>query len=255
MRVSPIVNSFSSGELSPRLMGRTDSDKYTSGAEVMENFLPLPHGGALRRGGTKHIAEVKTSTQEQRLIPFEFSIDQTYDLEIGNQYIRFYTESSGEYGQVQSGGSAYEITSPWLESEVDGIQYAQNADVMWLVHPNHPPQRLIRNNHTSWSLAAEVYGFTALNEVNPDDTKTLAFTQQLTGRLQHTPQLTATLLLLCSMSSVCGTQGLMQSLSLCGVVKQAYIITLRLALTPTNHCFIPLHLIELTVLSGLLLQR
>ena len=176
MRVSPIVNSFSSGELSPRLMGRTDSDKYTSGAEVMENFLPLPHGGALRRGGTKHIAEVKTSTQEQRLIPFEYSIDQTYDLEIGNQYIRFYTESSGEYGQVQSGGSAYEITSPWLESEVDGIQYAQNADVMWLVHPNHPPQRLIRNNHTSWSLAAEVYGFTALNEVNHDDTKTLAFT-------------------------------------------------------------------------------
>lgn len=179
MRISPIVNSFSSGELSPRLMGRTDSDKYTSGAEVMENFLPLPHGGALRRGGTKHIAEVKTSTQEQRLIPFEYSIDQTYDLEIGNQYIRFYTEdSSGLYGQVQSSSVTYEITAPWLESEVDDIQYAQNADVMWLVHPNHPPQRLIRNNHTSWTLAAESFGFTPLNEVNQDDTKTFTFQNQ-----------------------------------------------------------------------------
>ena len=95
MRISPIVNAFSSGELSPRLMGRTDSPKYTSGAEVMENFLPLPHGGALRRGGTKHIAEVKNSAQHQRLIPFEYSITQTYDLEVGEQYIRFYTESAG----------------------------------------------------------------------------------------------------------------------------------------------------------------
>jgi hypothetical protein len=175
MRISPIVNSFSSGELSPRLMGRTDSDKYTSGAEVMENFIPLPHGGALRRGGTRHIAEVKTSTQEQRLIPFEYSIDQTYDLEIGNEYIRFYTESAGVYGQVQSGGSAYEITAPWLESEVDDIQFAQNADIMWLVHPNHPPQRIVRVSHTSWTLTAESFDFTPLNEVNYDDTQTLAF--------------------------------------------------------------------------------
>lgn len=178
MRLAPIVNSFSAGELSPRLMGRTDSPKYTNGAEVMENFIPLPHGGALRRGGTKHIAEVKASTEHQRLIPFEYSIDQTYDLEVGNQYIRFYTESAGEYGQVQSGGSAYEITAPWLDTEVDDIQYAQNADVMWLVHPNHPPQRLTRQGHTSWTLAAEAYEFTPLNEVNQDDTKTFLFANQ-----------------------------------------------------------------------------
>ena len=46
---------------------------------------------------------------------------------------------------------------------------------MWLVHPNHPPQRLTRQGHTSWTLAAEAYEFTPLNEVNQDDAKTLAF--------------------------------------------------------------------------------
>ena len=46
MRLSPIINSFASGELSPRLMGRTDSPKYATGCEVMENFMALPHGGA-----------------------------------------------------------------------------------------------------------------------------------------------------------------------------------------------------------------
>ena len=59
MRLTPITNSFSSGELSPRLMGRTDSPKYASGCEVMENFIALPHGGAKRRGGTEFINEVK----------------------------------------------------------------------------------------------------------------------------------------------------------------------------------------------------
>ena len=53
MRLSPIINSFASGELSPRLMGRTDSPKYATGCEVMENFMALPHGGAKRRGGTR----------------------------------------------------------------------------------------------------------------------------------------------------------------------------------------------------------
>ena len=50
MRLTPIVNSFASGELSPRLYGRTDSPKYASGCETMENFMALPHGGAMRRG-------------------------------------------------------------------------------------------------------------------------------------------------------------------------------------------------------------
>ena len=58
MRLTPIINSFSSGELSPRLMGRTDSQKYSTGCEVMENFMALPHGGAKRRGGTRFINTV-----------------------------------------------------------------------------------------------------------------------------------------------------------------------------------------------------
>lgn len=176
MRISPIVNSFSSGELSPRLMGRTDSPKYSSGCEVMENFIALPHGGARRRGGTRFINAVKNSAHNTRLVPFEFNVSQTYVLELGNYYMRFYTNSSGVFGQVQSSGSTYEITTPWSHSEISEIQYAQNADTMWLVHPNHPPQKLIRQGHTNWSLAAEVFKKGPFNEVNQNDTVTIAFT-------------------------------------------------------------------------------
>ena len=43
------INSFNAGELSPYLYARTDYDKYGSGCLTMENFVPLPYGGASRR--------------------------------------------------------------------------------------------------------------------------------------------------------------------------------------------------------------
>jgi len=83
---------FTAGELSPRLDGRTDLNKYFNGTKTLENMLIHPHGGASRRSGTKFIHEVKTSSVQTRLIPFEFSTTQTYIMEFGNQYIRFYKD-------------------------------------------------------------------------------------------------------------------------------------------------------------------
>ena len=171
MRLTPIVNSFASGELSPRLYGRTDSPKYATGCEVMENFMALPHGGAKRRGGTRFINEVKNSAHTTRLIPFEFSVDQTYVLEFGNNYIRFYTNG----GQVQSSGSAYEITTTYTHSQVNELQFAQNADVMWIVHPSHKPRKLTRLAHASWTIADEIFKKGPFLPVNQNESLTLTF--------------------------------------------------------------------------------
>ena len=72
--------------------GRTDFEKYSSGAKKLENMLVHPQGAATRRVGTQFISEVKTSANKTRLIPFEFSTTQTYMLEFGNQYIRFFKD-------------------------------------------------------------------------------------------------------------------------------------------------------------------
>jgi len=183
MRLTPIINSFSSGELSPRLMGRTDSQKYNTGCEVMENFIALPHGGAKRRGGTRFINEVKNSAHTTRLISFEFSVDQTYVLEFGNNYMRFYTNG----GQVQVNSAPYEITTTYTHSQVNELQFAQNADVMWITHPNHPPRKLTRLAHASWTIADEVFKKGPFLPVNQDEALTLTFastsaaTQNLTA--------------------------------------------------------------------------
>ncbi len=142
------IPSFTAGQLSPRMEGRTDFQKYFSAGTVINNFIVQPHGPVARRPGSYFVAEVKDSSKDTRLIPFSFSTTQTYILEFGDQYIRFYKDN----GQITSGGSAYEIASPYLEAELFDIKFAQSADVMYICHPNHAVRKLARTGHTSWTL-------------------------------------------------------------------------------------------------------
>nr|BAR34695.1 putative tail tubular protein B [uncultured Mediterranean phage uvMED] len=142
------IPSFTAGEMSNSMQGRTDFAKYFSAASRIENFVVLPHGPVTRRPGTYFVSEVKTSSAKTRLIPFTFSTTQTYILEFGNQYIRFYKDD----GQITSGGSAYEISTPYTTAQLFNLKFAQSADVMYITHESHAVRKLSRTGHTSWSL-------------------------------------------------------------------------------------------------------
>lgn len=89
-------NSFTGGEISPRLYGRSETSEYGRGLKTNINAIGLPHGPSRRRNGSQYIAEVKDSSAAVRLIRYQFSQDTAFVLEFGNQYIRFFTNS----GQV-----------------------------------------------------------------------------------------------------------------------------------------------------------
>jgi hypothetical protein len=91
MRATPLKYSFNAGELTPLLDGRTDQAKYFNGASVLENFIPTVQGPIIRRGGTMYANEVKASANRTWLRRFNFNVTQSYMLEFGDQYIRFYT--------------------------------------------------------------------------------------------------------------------------------------------------------------------
>lgn len=91
MKALPLKTSFNGGELSPRLGARTDETKYGSGVSSLENFIPTVQGPIIRRGGNVYVHEVKTSANRTWLIPFQFNVVGSYALEIGDQYMRFYT--------------------------------------------------------------------------------------------------------------------------------------------------------------------
>jgi len=92
-KTTPILTNFTAGEFSPLLYGRVDIAKYYNAAETIENFISQPYGGIVRRPGTYHVSEVKDSSKITRLIPFQFSTDQAYVVELGHLYARFYMDN------------------------------------------------------------------------------------------------------------------------------------------------------------------
>lgn len=152
-RYSFVQTNFTAGEISPKLLGRTDFDRYPNGCQELVNFIIMPHGGITRRMGTYYTANARYNNKNARLIPFIFSTVQAYIIEMGDQYFRFYKDN----GQILSLGVPYTISSTYLESELWQIGYAQSADVLYIAHPNHPPAKLTRTSDTSWTLSDVVF--------------------------------------------------------------------------------------------------
>jgi len=149
-----IQPSFSGGELAPSLHARVDLAKYAVGLKTCRNFLVQAHGGVTNRAGTKYICETEDSTKTTRLIPFEFNTEQTYVLEFGDLKMRVIKDG----GQVESGGSPVEITTPYAHTELAALNFTQSADVMTICHPSYPPKELKRTSHTAWTLTSITFG-------------------------------------------------------------------------------------------------
>lgn len=90
-RASPMKYSVNAGALSPLLDGRVDQPKYAGGCSYIHNILPTVQGPGIRRGGLGFINEV-FSQGRCWLWKFVFNVQQTFQLEFGNQYIKFYTQ-------------------------------------------------------------------------------------------------------------------------------------------------------------------
>ena len=146
-----IQPTFAGGELSPSLYSRVDLQKYTSGLKTARNIIIHPHGGASNRPGTRVVAETKNSGA-CRVVPFEYSTEQSYIIEFGHEYCRFYKDD----GQIQSGVSLetpYEISTPYQVEDLSDLKFTQSADVLYIVHPSYAPRTLTRADHDDWTLA------------------------------------------------------------------------------------------------------
>lgn len=174
-KASPLLSSFNGGEFSPALEGRVDLGKYQSACKQMVNFIPMVQGPARRRSGTRFVEEVKDSSDRTWLIRFEFSESQAYILEFGDQYIRFYTN----HGQVLSGGSPYEIASPYTAADLTNangtlrLRTVQSGDVIYIVHPSYEPRKLSRFGATNWTLTTINFVGGPFLDIDPDNSTTI----------------------------------------------------------------------------------
>lgn len=82
--------SFRSGEWNPSLHARIDLRSYAEALATCYNFYVLPEGGAANRPGFEYVDATKYHDKRSRLKQFQFSVVETYMLEFGERYIRFY---------------------------------------------------------------------------------------------------------------------------------------------------------------------
>ena len=91
LKVNTIQTNFTSGELSPWLLGRSDIERYQNGAETIENMLVRHQGGVVRRLGTKNVSRAAEQDIDAvvRVQEFAFSRDDAVLVEISLGRFRF----------------------------------------------------------------------------------------------------------------------------------------------------------------------
>lgn len=82
-------SSFVGGEVTPSVHARVDLQSYVSWLGTCRNFIVVPQGGVKNRSGTQFAARTKTG-ERVMLLPFKFSQGESYILEFGHEYVRFY---------------------------------------------------------------------------------------------------------------------------------------------------------------------
>ena len=151
MRIIQFQTNFSVGELDPLIRARTDLQQYQNALEEATNIIIQPQGGFKRRDGLKFIHDFGATYTDFKVIPFEFSVDDSYLLVLVNQ--RIYIFKTGVL-QTNINGSG----NDWLDATdittamLDEINYTQAVDTLILCHEDLQTKRLVRNTDTSWTL-------------------------------------------------------------------------------------------------------
>ena len=162
MKYRHVQNAFTSGELHPRLDGRTDLEEYATGVDTLQNFTTFRQGGISRRMGSRYVSTITptATTSYVGLIPFIFSKKESYNIAIeiksSGAVLRIKVfDSEGTAGTITtslddpSGYAAYKDipisgnTSDDfgvgrglenLTTDVNNFSYAQSADLLIVTH-------------------------------------------------------------------------------------------------------------------------
>ena len=150
-----LQQSFIGGEVSPNMFGRIEDPYYRNGLSECRNFVIRPDGSAENRAGFEFVRAARNDNAKARLIPFQFSNDQSFAIEMGIGYFRFHTNGAT---LLNDEGQPYEISSPYNENEIFDVHYVQSGDVMTLVHRNHYPCELRRLSAKQWEFKPITFG-------------------------------------------------------------------------------------------------
>lgn len=146
---------FANGMLDEALLARTDVKAYYAGARDLTNVLGLAQGGVETRGGFRHVAEIAPPEGETavRLARFAFSFETTYLVVFSHRKIEVFEDGARVATVEPDPQVPDDETRFYASGELAAVNWTQSLDTMILVHPDHPPKRLMRQGSgASWVL-------------------------------------------------------------------------------------------------------
>ena len=186
-RVTVYQSNFTVGELDPLVKGRVDLNQYPSALDRAKNITVLPQGGFERRPGlafmadlTSHLGGSFTAQNGMRLIPFEFSNDQSFMLvfvkQSASETRMFVFANTVQITNINSSGNDY-LAINLGDIDLSKVYFTQSADTLILVQEDLAPRKIVRGaNNQSWtestiSLTSPFHAFTIATS-NPGATIT-----------------------------------------------------------------------------------
>ena len=157
-RVIDIQNSFTSGELDPKLIARDDVKAYDAGLTTALNVVVLPQGGVKRRPGLKYITELGGSPENGiRLVSFEFSTDDAYLLAFTN--LRMYVIKNGVLQTNIAGSGNDYLTTTITSAQLSEMCWVQSADTLIVTQEDMVPKKITRTSDTAWTITDVTFTF------------------------------------------------------------------------------------------------
>lgn len=169
-QIQTIKAVFNGGEMSPLMDGRTDSEKYSTGCRLLENFIVRPYGGIFKRPGTRFGTSGTDVDGTVRLIPFRRSTDVNFVLGFMENAIKVWSYSAGSFTLEDT------LTTTYAAADIPSIHFCQLNDVMFLTHGDYVPQRITRATDGTWAIEDVPFEFApALDPPDNAVTMTLVY--------------------------------------------------------------------------------
>lgn len=147
MKFNSIINNFSSGVWSPKMLNRADTEEYFKSCEELLNMIPQLQGGAFRRPGTKYIdLGTAQGRLEQgystRIIPWRLSTGQKYLIVMNTEAPTNLPSRWFIYNTVTGVKTDLSATSgaDFADTNLMTAQFEQVGDIVYFVTDGMPPR-------------------------------------------------------------------------------------------------------------------
>jgi hypothetical protein len=150
------VNISGTTAASPVVVTTATAHEYATGDEI---FIPATGGTGLAELDNKFWEIIVTSSTQ-------FSLTGSPNPGA--------TSSEGTVARV------FTLVTPYPDTTLDSIQFAQSADVLYIAHPDFNPRKLQRTAHTAWSLSIIEFDWVPFEPQNVDSDVTV-HTSAVTG--------------------------------------------------------------------------